>query len=122
MDRTLWLEETFASSLKSATFDSFGVVRGAPAGEELSLEEMLSSGLLATTFGLLAARAEGDEILHHRLSKTVACVEGMAGAFENLLPPKRRIQARTFCTIALFARTFRGWNEVLGVRSETGNR
>jgi hypothetical protein len=115
MDRTLWLEETFASSLKSATFDSFGIVRGAPAGEELSLEETLSSGLPATTFGLLAARAEGDEILHRRLSRTVACVESMAGAFENLLPPKRRIQARTFCTIALFARTFRGWNEVLGV-------
>ena len=92
-----------------------GLVKGAPAGEALPLEEMLCSSLLATTFGLLAAREEGDERLHHRLERTVESVERLVNAFERALPPARRAQARTFCTIALFARTFRGWSEVLGL-------
>jgi hypothetical protein len=91
----------------------FDFVNGAPAGEELSLEETLSSTLVATTFGLLAAREAGDEELHRRLERTVACAEVFVEAFEKFLPPRRRVQARTFQTIALFARTFRGWNEVL---------
>ena len=94
-----------------------GVVKGASAGEDLSLGEMLSSSLLATTFGLLAAREEGDERLHRRLERTVAGVECLVGAFEEELPPARRVQAQTFRTIALFARTFRGWSEVLGLKN-----
>src|SRR5207302_583308 len=47
-----------------------GAVRGAPAGEALTLEELAASSLLATTFGLLAAREEGDERLHRRLERT----------------------------------------------------
>jgi hypothetical protein len=96
----------------------FGVVKGAPAGERLTMEEMLSSSLLATTFGLLAAREEGDERLHRRLERTVAYVERLVNSFQWMLPPTRRVQARTFRTIALFARTFRGWNEVLGLKHE----
>jgi hypothetical protein len=96
----------------------FGIVKGAPAGEALSMEDMLTSSLLATTFGLLAAREEGDEILHRRLERTVAGVDFLVGAFEEALPPARRAQARTFRTIALFARSFRGWSQVLRMESE----
>jgi hypothetical protein len=96
----------------------FGFVRGAPDGEPLSMEEMLSSSLLATTFGLLAARASGDERLHLRLQWTVAYVERLVNEFEWMLPPGRRVEARTFRTVALFARTFRGWNEVLELNAK----
>jgi hypothetical protein len=90
-----------------------GTVWGAPVNETLSLEEMLSSTLLATTFGLLAARAEGDEVLHQQLDRTVAVLDRVVGVCEGRLPPLRRVQARTFRTIALFARTFQGWDQVL---------
>jgi len=96
-----------------------GVVKGAPAGEALTMEEMLASSLVATTFGLLAAREAGDERLHRRLERTVTGAERLVEAFEELLPPARRVQARTFRTIALFARTFRGWSAVLGARNES---
>jgi hypothetical protein len=96
----------------------FGLVKGAPDGEPLSMEEMLSSSLLATTFGLLAARAAGDERLHVRLQWTVAYVERLVNDYEWMLPPGRRVEARTFRTIALFARTFRGWNEVLELKDK----
>jgi len=95
-----------------------GTVKGAPAAEMLSMEETLSSSLLATTFGLLAAREEGDERLHRRLERTLVVIERLVDAFEEALPPARRVQARTFRTIALFARTFHGWGEVLGLRNE----
>jgi hypothetical protein len=93
-----------------------GTVKGAPGGEALTMVEMLSSSLLATTFGLLATREEGDERLHHRLEGTLTRTERLVDAFEQALPPARRAQARTFRTIALFARTFHGWSEVLGFR------
>jgi len=96
----------------------FGVVKGAPDGEALSMEETLTSSLLATTFGLLAARAAGDELLHLRLQWTVAYVERLVKDYEWMLPPGRRVEARTFRTIALFARTFRGWNEVLELKDK----
>ena len=96
----------------------FGFVRGAPEGEALSLEEMLSSSLLATTFGLLAARAAGDERLHLRLQWTVAYVERLVNEYEWMIPPWKRVEARTFLTVALFARTFRGWNEVLELKDK----
>jgi hypothetical protein len=82
------------------------------------MEEMLFSSLLATTFGLLAARASGDERLHLRLQWTVAYVERLVNEFEWMLPPGRRVEARTFRTVALFARTFRGWNEVLELNAK----
>ena len=96
-----------------ASVPFFGVVKGAPDTETLSIEEMLSSSLLATTFGLLAARAAGDERLHLRLQWTVMYVERLVNDFEWMLPARRRVEARTFRTLALFARTFRGWDEVL---------
>jgi hypothetical protein len=96
-----------------------GAVKGAPGGETLSTMEILSSSLLATTFGLLAAREEGDERLHRRLEGTLAGIERLVGAFEKSLPPTRRVQARTFRTIALFARTFRGWSEVLEMKNQS---
>src|SRR5262249_40954440 len=74
----------------------FRSVKGAPAGEPLSLEEVLSSSLLATTFGLLAARAAGDELLHVRLEWTVSYVERLVNEYEWMLPPGRRVEARTF--------------------------
>jgi hypothetical protein len=77
------------------------------------LDEVLASGLLATTFGARAARAAGDELLHRQLTHTVACLDALVAGFEKLLPPERRVQARTFRAIALFARTFRGWKEIL---------
>jgi len=95
-----------------------GWVEGAPLNEALSVEELLSSSLIATTFGLLAAREEADEHLHRRLERTVAGLEHLVDGFEEMLPPARRVQARTFRTIALFARTFRGWSEVLGLKNE----
>lgn len=95
-----------------------GAVKGAPQTEELPTEEMIASELLATTFGLLAAREEGDERLHQRLEWTVSKMDRMVGQFEWALPPSRRAQAKTFQTIALFARTFRGWSEVLKIRKE----
>jgi hypothetical protein len=91
-----------------------GTAKGAPTSESLSLEEMLSSSLIATTFGSLAARAQGDERLHARLDRTVAIVERLVSACQDKVPPGRRVQARTFLAVALFARTFRGWKEVLG--------
>ena len=91
-----------------------GVVEGAPVSETLPMEELLVSDLGATVFGLLAARAENDERLHFRLERTVSLVEQLLATGERALPPARRAQARTFRAIALFARTFRGWNEVLG--------
>jgi hypothetical protein len=95
-----------------------GAVKGAPQREELPMEEMISSELLATTFGLLAAREAGDERLHQRLEWTVSKLERVVEEFAGTLPPSWRAQARTFQTIALFARTFRGWNEVLTIRKE----
>jgi len=95
-----------------------GAVKGAPGSEQLSTMEVLSSSLLATTFGLLASREEGDERLHHRLEGTLTRVERLVDAFEQALPPARRVQARTFRTIALFARTFRGWSEVLELKRD----
>ena len=88
-------------------------VNGAPPGETLSAQDRFDSNLLATTFGLLAAREEGDETLHLRLEQTVADLEHLADALGGSFPPTRRVQARTFSTIALFARAFRGWSEVL---------
>jgi hypothetical protein len=100
----------------------YGVVRGAPAGETLTTEEMLTSSLLATTFGLLAAREAGDEGLHRRLERTVTMVDSFVKTLEPVLPSARRAQARAFRTIALFARTFRGWSEVLQPRRESEPR
>ena len=112
-DQTLWLEEMLSAGVQATTLGLFRIVKGAPAGEALSFDEMLASGLVATTFGALAARAEGDELLHRQLTHTVACVDGLVAAFEKGLPPEQQGQARTYRTVALFARTFRGWNEVL---------
>lgn len=94
----------------------FGVIKGAPDGESLPMLEMFSSSLLATTFGLLPARAAGDELLHVRLQRTVVYAERLLDEYEGILPPAQRAEARTFRTIALFARTFRGWNEVLELK------
>jgi hypothetical protein len=80
---------------------------------------MLASGLVATTFGAVAARAEGDELLHRQLAHTVTCVDALVAAVENQLPEPQRVQARTYRAVALFARTFRGWNEVLEGAEET---
>jgi Linalool dehydratase/isomerase len=91
----------------------FAAVRGAPPGEKLPLQESLASGLVATTFGLLAARAEGDEGLHRRLVRTVEVVDQFIAPFETMLPAHQRAQVRAFRTIALFARTFGGWRVVL---------
>ncbi len=113
-DWTLWLEETLCSGIQATTFGLLAGVKGAPAGETLSFDEVLSSGLLATTFGLLAARAAGDESLHQRLERTVACADDLVAAFEQMFPPERRVQVRAFRAVALFARTFRGWNALLG--------
>jgi hypothetical protein len=88
-------------------------IKGAPGNEALSFEENLTSTLLATTFGLIAARDQGDDRLHRRLEKTLETIERLVNSFEQILPPSRRGQARTFRTIALFARTFRGWSAVL---------
>jgi Linalool dehydratase/isomerase len=96
-----------------------GLVKGAPQAEELPTEEMITSELLATTFGLLAAREAGDERLHERLEWTVSKMERTIDQFTWMLPPSWRVQARTFQTIALFARTFRGWNEVLKIRKDS---
>ena len=95
-----------------------GAVKGAPQMEKLPTEELISSELLATTFGLLAAREVGDECLHERLQWTVSKMERVVEEFGWTLPPSRRVQARTFQTIALFARTFRGWSEVLKIKKE----
>jgi len=95
-----------------------GLVKGAPQAEDLPTEEMITSELLATTFGLLAAREAGDERLHQRLEWTVSKMERTIDEFTWMLPPAWRVQARTFQTIALFARTFRGWNEVLKIRKD----
>jgi len=94
----------------------FGFVKGAPAGEACTLEEMVTSSLAAMTFGLMAAQAEGDEGLHRRLEWTVAYADQLVEVLEKVLPGQRRIQARTFRAIALCARTFRGWNQVLGLK------
>jgi len=93
-----------------------GAVKGAPQVDELPMGELISSELLATMFGLLAAREQGDERLHQRLEWTVVVMEGLVEHFGWALPPTRRAQARTFQTLALFARTFRGWSEVLGMK------
>jgi hypothetical protein len=95
-----------------------GAVNGAPQGEDLPTDEMIKSELLATTFGLLAAREAGDEKLHQHLEWTVSKMERAVDEFTWVLPPSWRAQARTFQTIALFARTFRGWNEVLKIKKE----
>ena len=113
-DQTLWFEEMLSVGVQATTFGMLRIVKGAPAGQALSFDEMLASGLLATTFGALAARAQGDEPLHRQLTQTIACVDGVVAAFENQLPPEQRVQARTYRAVALFARTFRGWNELLG--------
>lgn len=113
-DQTLWVEEMLSAGVQATTLGLFRIVKGAPAGEALSFDEMLASGLVATTFGALAARAQGDELLHSQLTHTVACVDGLVAAIEKKLPPEQRVQASTYRAVALFARTFRGWNEVLG--------
>jgi Linalool dehydratase/isomerase len=95
-----------------------GTIKGAPQSEELPTEEMISSELLATTFGLLAAREAGDERLRERLQWTVSKMERVVDEFAWSLPPSWRAQARTFQTLGLFARTFRGWSEVLKIRTE----
>ncbi len=95
-----------------------GWVEGAPAGQALPFEEALLSSLMATTFGLLAAREQADEKLYRRLWPTVTEVDRLVAALEPALPPARRAQARTFRAIALFARTFRGWNEVLAAKRD----
>ena len=95
-----------------------GWVEGAPAGDVFPIEEALESSLMATTFGLLAAREQADEKLYRRLWPTVTEVDHLVAAFEPALPPARRAQARTFRAIALFARTFRGWNEVLAAKRD----
>lgn len=110
-DQTLWMEEMLSAGSQASSLGLLRIVKGAPAGEELSLFEMLSSALLATTFGTLAARAEGDELLYRQLAHTVGCVDGLVAMVEKHLPPEQRVQARTLRSIALFARTFRGWQE-----------
>jgi hypothetical protein len=90
-----------------------GAVKGAPGSETLSLDELLSSTLLATTFGLIAARDQGDDSLYQRLERTLDAIEHTLDSVQTALPPSRRTQAATFRTILLFARTFRGWSEVL---------
>jgi hypothetical protein len=89
------------------------VVKGAPGSENLSFEENITSSLLATTFGLIAAREQGDERLQRRLEATLKSIERLVATFEKTLPATRRAQAHTFRTISLFARTFRGWSTVL---------
>ena len=93
-----------------------GIVKGAPADEDLSMPEMLASSLLATTFGLMAAREEGDEQLHRRLEWTVACADRLAEIFEDALPGEWRTKARAWRTIALSCRAFRGWSQVPAIR------
>lgn len=107
-------DELLCAGVPVMTFGWLAWVRGAPAGERLSDMESLASGLLATTFGVIAAQAAGDEALHARLVWTVGCIDTMVASFEQELPAERRVQAQTWRTIALFARTFRGWNAVLG--------
>jgi hypothetical protein len=118
-DQTLWLEEMISAGVQASTLGVFRIIKGAPAGETLSFEEMFASGLLATTFGALAARSEGDELLHRQLAHTVAWVDGLVGALEKELPLEQQMQARSYRTIALFARTFRGWNAALGNKEKT---
>jgi len=113
-DQTLWLEEMLSAGVQATTLGLFRIVKGAPAGEALSLDEMAASCLVATTFGALAARSQGDELLQRQLTHTITCVDALVAALEKKLPAEQRVQARTFRSIALFARTFRGWNEVLG--------
>jgi hypothetical protein len=60
----------------------------------------LSYGLCSVVEGEPALREEGRVI------------------FTKLVEPSWRVQARTFQTIGLFARTFRGWSEVLDIRKE----
>jgi hypothetical protein len=116
-DQTLWLEEMLSAGVQASTFGLFRIVKGAPPGEALSLDEMAASGLVATTFGALAARSQGDELLQRQLTHTITCVDALLATFEKKLPAEQRVQARTFRAIALFARTFRGWNKVLGTDS-----
>jgi hypothetical protein len=116
-DQTLWVEEMLSAGVQATTFGLFRIVKGAPAGEALSFDEMLASGLVATTFGALAARAQGDELLHRQLTHTVAWVDALIALIEKELPAEQRVEARTYRAIALFARTFRGWNEVFGTGS-----
>jgi hypothetical protein len=96
--------------VQSAPFP--GMVRGAPVDEPVSLQDIPST-LLAMTFGLLAAREEGDEALHLSLEFIVSCMEDFGVVFDEFLPPTLRSQARTFRTLSLFARSFRGWSDVL---------
>jgi len=96
-----------------------GRVEGPRSEKAKSYEATVSSTMLATTFGLLAAREEGDEELHDKLAKTVGGMDGLVGMFGEKLPPARRAQARTFHTIAMFATTFRGWSEVLDLKSKS---
>ena len=112
----LRLDEILCSTIPPLTFGYLRIVKGAPSGESLSPFEALSSSLLATTFGLLAARAAGDEAMHEQLEHTVAYIDALVANFEHALPPERRVQARLYSNIALFARSFRGWDDVLHIR------
>jgi hypothetical protein len=93
----------------------FGAAKGAPAGAaEGPLEKSAGSALLATTFGALAAREMNDRALWRKLCRSVAVLDAAAALIEDGVPEPRRAELRTFRTIALLARTFRGWREVLG--------
>src|SRR5262249_30206231 len=116
-DQTLWLEEVLSAGVQASTLGLFRIVKGAPAGVALSFDEMAASGLVATTFGALAARSQGDELLQRQLTHTITCVDALVAALGKKLPAEQRVQARTFRAVALFARTFRGWNKVLGTDS-----
>jgi hypothetical protein len=116
-DQTLWVEEMVSAGVQASTLGLFRIVKGAPAGEALSFGEMAASGLVATTFGALAAQSQGDELLQRQLTHTITCVDALVAALEKMFPAEQRVQARTFRAVALFARTFRGWNKVLGTES-----
>ncbi len=113
LDKTFWTQEMFASGLQAATLGLMSAARGAPPGEELSVPQVLASEIAATTFGLLAARAEGDERLCRQLEPTVTLLDLSVGLAQEALPVAHRAHARELRAIALFARTFRGWGAVL---------
>ena len=94
------------------------VAEGAPPEENLSAEELATSSLLATTFGALAAQEMGDRPLHRKLVRTRSLLDRVAELAAPSLPPARKAQARTWRTLALFARTFRGWRAILKTPAE----
>ena len=106
-------DEMLASAVPLLTLGFCAYARGAPVGEKLSAREALAASLMATTFGALAARSQHDEALRRRLERTVAFADMFVAAYEKWLPAEYQTQVRTFHSVALLARTFRGWDQVL---------